>query len=206
METLGAWLGVWTPPREAEVPPVPWRRIAIGGAALLVVAGVAAALLVPRISDTKQDARERDRRAAAERRADLLATVDREQAPRTGRGPRDRGRVRERAALLGAAEAAIATDARTRTDRRIRGVDCEAFPRTSPPVVPVEQLSQRAAAYQCVAVTARFEQGDERREGIIGIPFRLVVRFAEGRYAWCRVVPLGDRDRLTHQLPEACRL
>src|SRR3712207_7944463 len=24
-EVLGAWLRLWTPPREVEVPPVPWR-------------------------------------------------------------------------------------------------------------------------------------------------------------------------------------
>src|SRR4051812_20957085 len=29
-ETLGAWLHVWTPHRDAEVPPVPWRTITIG--------------------------------------------------------------------------------------------------------------------------------------------------------------------------------
>lgn len=206
METLGAWLGVWTPPREAEVPPVPWRKIVIGGAVLVVVLGVAAALIVPRVTDTKEQARERERRAASERRAEFLAMVDREQAPRTGRGPLDRGRVRERAALLAAAETAIADDARRRTDREIRGTECEPFPRSLRRADPVEQLSRRAAAYDCVAVTARFRQGDERREGLIGIPFRLVVRFADGRYAWCRIVPLGDRDRLTHPLPDACRL
>ena len=59
------------------------------------------------------------------------------------------------------------------------------------------------ARYQCVAVTSRFGEGDQR--GVIGIPFRLVADFAAGRYAFCRVVPLSDRDRLTHPLPRACR-
>jgi hypothetical protein len=41
---------------------------------------------------------------------------------------------------------------------------------------------------------------------VIGIPFRLVADFDRGRYAFCRVVPLSDRDRLAHPLPDACRL
>ena len=212
LEILGAWLGVWTPPRGAEVPPVPWRAVAAGAAALVVALGVGAALLIPQLSEDRRERGERERRIAAERHAEQLATADREQAPRTGRGTPDplgapeARRTEARSALLAAAQAAIGTDAGRRTDRTIRGVDCEAFPRTLRRVVPVEELERPAGAYQCVAVTARFEQGDERREGIIGMPFRLVVRFKEGRYAWCRVVPLSDRDRLTHPLPAACRL
>jgi hypothetical protein len=38
---LGAWLGVWTPPREADVPPIPWRKVALGAAAVAVAAGLA---------------------------------------------------------------------------------------------------------------------------------------------------------------------
>jgi len=49
-------------------------------------------------------------------------------------------------------------------------------------------------------VTARFDTG------AIGVPFRLVARFRHGRYAFCEIVPLGDRDRLSHPLPDACRL
>jgi hypothetical protein len=43
------------------------------------------------------------------------------------------------------------------------------------------------------------------QEGVIGIPFRLVAEFTRGRYAFCRVVPLSDQDRLSHPLPDACR-
>jgi hypothetical protein len=87
----------------------------------------------------------------------------------------------------------------------VRGLDCEPFPRGSAPRPPERDLGRRAAVYQCVAVTSRFGQGTEQ-EGVIGIPFRLVADFARGRYAFCRVVPLSDRDRLTHPLPDACRL
>jgi hypothetical protein len=212
LEILGAWLGLWTPPRGADVPPVPWRAVAAGAVLLAVAAGAAVALLVPSVRDDRERAAERERTAAAERHARALATADREQRPRTGRGPADPGagaararRLRARGALVASAHEALEADAGTRRAGRIRGLDCEPFPRGSAPRAPAGDLSRRAAVYQCVAVTSRFGEGSEQ-EGVIGIPFRLVTRFASGRYAFCRVVPLSDRDRLTHPLPAACRL
>jgi hypothetical protein len=215
LEVLGAWLGIWTPPRGADVPPVPRRKLIAGAAVLLALIGAAAAIALPRLADDREDARQRERRAAAQRHAAFLATVDREQAPRRGRGRPDPGRGasparrREaRAALLAAAESGIAGDARRRRTRRdVRGVDCEPFPRSLSDTDPVAELTRRAAAYDCVAVTARFGgEGVPGGEGIIGIPFRLVAHFDRGTYAWCRIVPLGDRDRIAHPLPSACRL
>ena len=111
-----------------------------------------------------------------------------------------------RTALLAAAQEALQADAATRRAGRIRGLDCEPFPRGSAET-PARRAtsSRRSAAYQCVAVTSRFGEGSGQ-EGVIGIPFRLVARFARGSYAFCRIVPLSDRDRLTHPLPAACRL
>ena len=211
LEVLGAWLGVWTPPRGAAVPPVPWRAIAVAGAVLGVALLVGAALLVPSIVGTRERADERAREAAQRRHAQALETADREQRPRTGRGAIDPGaeasdtrRLRARTALLTIAQVGLREDAAGRGAGRIQGLDCEPFPRGSAPRPPVEDLSVKRAQYQCVAVTSRFGEGDQR--GVIGIPSRLVADFAAGRYAFCRVVPLSDRDRLAHQLPDACRL
>ena len=214
LEVLGAWLGIWTPPRGAAVPPVPRRKLIAGGALLLALLGAAAAFALPRLAEDREAARERERRAAAERHARFLVTVDREQAPRRGRGTADPGagapparRAEARRALMAAAETGIAQDARRRTRRDVRGVDCEPFPRSLTRIDPAAELRRRAAAYDCVAVTARFGgEGVPGGEGIIGIPFRLVVRFDGGALAWCRIVPLGDRDRISHPLPDACRL
>ena len=210
-EVLGAWLGVWTPPRGAVVPPVPWRPIAIAGALLAAALLVAAVLLVPGILDQRERAGERAREAAQRRHAAALATAEREQRPRTGRGTADPGagapaarRAHVRATLLAEAREALQADAAIRGAGKVRGVECEPFPRGSAPRPPVRDLGSRAATYQCVAVTSRFGQGTEQ-EGVIGIPFRLVADFARGRYAFCRVVPLSDRDRLTHPLPAACK-
>ena len=213
-EILGAWLGMWTPPRDTVVPPVPWRAIGVGTVVLLVVLGTAAAIVIPRVDDERQAASWRSQRAEAERHAAFLTTVDREQRAHRGRGRRDPGvgaavarRTEVRTALVSWAESGIADDARGRTRKRIRGVDCEPFPRSSGQVEPAKELSRPAAAYQCVAVTSRFGgRSLAGGRGIIGIPFRLNVRFDTGRFAWCRIAPLSDRDRLTHPLPPACRL
>ena len=59
LEIIGAWLHVWVPPRDVDVPPVPWRKLAHrlrrrrAGRS-----GIALAIMIPRIDDT------RSRRAA----------------------------------------------------------------------------------------------------------------------------------------------
>jgi hypothetical protein len=210
-EVVGAWLGWWTPPRGAVVPPVPWRRIVIAAVVLVAVLGTAGAIVIPDVVENRREAADRERRAEAARHAAFLASVDREQRPRHGRGERDPGppapesrRLDARSALLVTAEADIARDARRRTRKRIDGVECEPFPRSLDEVEPAAQLARPAASYQCVAVTSRFGNAADR--GIIGMPFRLIVHFDRGRFSFCRIVPLGDRDRLSHPLPDACRL
>jgi hypothetical protein len=179
------------------------------------------------VSENRDAARERAERAAAARHTAFLASVDREQSPRHGqaqpdpaarngtaagsddgtaarddRGAAPRDRIAVRTQLLDAARARVEADAKTRTAKSVRGVECEPFPRRLDALPPVSDLARPAAAYDCVAVTARLPGG----EGIIGISFRLVAHFDRGTFAWCRVIPLGDRDRLSHPLPGACRL
>ena len=191
-EVLGAWLRLWTPPREAVVPPVPWRKVAVGGALVLAAAVVAVVALLN--AESGRDAAERRAaRAAVQRHAAFLASVDRRQAAHRGRGPADADSVPTRRALLAAAQVDISAGADD------RDVDCEPFPRTLDTTPPVEDLARPAAAYDCLAVQSRFDTG------AIGTPFRLVVHFDTGRFAWCEIIPLGDRDRLSHRLPRACR-
>jgi hypothetical protein len=203
-EVLGAWLGLWTPPRGVVVPPPPWRRLAVGAAVLLLVAIVLAVIVLPQIGQQDGAAQER---AAERQHVAFLESVDREQRPRDGRGRPDprasapAERIRARAALLAGARSRIARDARSRSPRRVRGVDCERFPRALDTSPPTRDLALTWAAYDCVAVTSRLAGG----QGIMGMPFRLLIDFARGRFAWCRVVPLGDQDRLAHPLPRACR-
>jgi hypothetical protein len=189
LQLMSAWLGLWTPPRDVDVPPAPWRALVAGATVLVLAVGVAAALLLPRLAEKRAAQRERESRAAAQRHREFLATVDREQRPRHARGraehaalPRAR-RVAARRALLAAAETGILRDARGRAERPIRGVECSPFPRTLDEVLPTADLTRRAATFDCIAVTSRFGSAGGQ-DGIIGMPFRLLVDFRRGRYAF----------------------
>ena len=197
-EILGAWLRLWTPPREVVVPPVPWRKVAVGGVLLLVAAAVGIVALLNTESD-RDAAERRAARATAARHEAFLADVERRQAPQRGRGPAGADRVSTRRALLAAAQVPIEAAAAERSPKPVRGVNCEPFPHSLDTTPPTDDLARPAAAYDCVAVTSRFATG------IIGAPYRLVVHFDTGRFAFCEIVPLGDRDRLSHPLPDACR-
>src|SRR5687768_13040313 len=152
-ETLGAWLHIWTPPRDVDVPPVPWRKLLLYGLpALAVVVGVTW-ILVDDETDTKRE------REAAERREELrLAGVERrrlvaDQALRTGRvGPAERPELVERLEELVLADSARrfrSGDLR----RRVRRVDCEPFPRTEPRRRAEFDPSRRSGRYHCIGVT-----------------------------------------------------
>src|SRR5215207_5587106 len=121
-ETVGAWLKLWTPPRDVEVPPVPVRGLAIGGAVLLVLLVGAAALIVPAVESSKERAAAADAREAAQRRAANRRATIAEQRPRRldlsslrpSSGAPAAQRIAARTALLERAESAISDDARER--------------------------------------------------------------------------------------------
>jgi hypothetical protein len=217
LETLGAWLGVWTPPRDVEVPPVPWGAVGVGAALLAVVAGAFLALGAPAI-DTRKDEAARERERALETaRAERVAAQRVEQRPRTGRGsadPRGAGRVerlRARRALAEAGRAAVTRDARARTasgelERAVRDTVCVRFPRNPRAVAPADALGLRRGAYDCLARTAAIDGG----RGTLGYPYRLLVDFAAGRFALCRIAPppsekAAPDPRRAVELPAACR-
>lgn len=173
---------------------------------------VIAVLVLPDMARDRAHERERQRRAEIAHHVAFLASVDRTQTPQHGRGDPDPGpsapdqtRSAARAAQVSAARSGIGSDAANASDKPIRDVACEPFPRDADTVNPVDDLTRAAAAYDCIAVTARFGSSATGR-GLLGIPFRLIVNFRNGTFAWCQIVPLGDRDRLTHPLPAACRL
>lgn len=64
--TLGAWLRIWTPPRDVEVPPPPRPLTLAAIAAALVGVGLVFALVVlPAIDDARERTAAADRREAA---------------------------------------------------------------------------------------------------------------------------------------------
>ena len=199
IEIVGAWLGVWTPPRDAEIPPVPWRKLAIGTAVLLVAGGAAAAVIVPRVDEGKERTAAVEQRGLDERRAARRERIRREQVPRTG----TLAASDSRGDVLAAIETAIGTDARERFNPRAR-------PATCAPAPGVDEGAGRVA-YDCVSAVRDIVGGrDEGVRGVLAIPFRAVVDYDRRRYAFCKVnPPPGEQvipdPRELIQLPRACR-
>jgi len=183
-EILGAWLKVWTPPRDVEVPPVPRRAVALlaVGCVALVVAGVL--LVVPAIDRAKQ------RGAASEQRTQAASTraerarlrfdqrLHSARAPSVPRLYAAGRRAAARSELLRRARQSVERDARARVsagefDVPVREVRCRPRPGG---VAPRVRLS-------CFAVTTQTAQA------AVGQPFLVAGSLRDGRYAWCHINP-----------------
>jgi hypothetical protein len=201
LETLGAWLGLWTPPRDVVVPPVPWRKVAVGVALLAVAAAAVAVFVAPAIDDAKtersaREQRELDARAAA-RRERIIAM----QQPRSGRAAADASR----AAVVAETATAIGRDARERFSPKAETATCE--------VAADVDAAARRVAYDCLSPTSEIvgAGAQEGARGQLGYPYRAIVDFETGRYTFCRINPVpgekGIKDPgATIGLPRACLL
>ena len=205
-EILGAWLRVWTPPRDVEIPS---PRIAIVAAVVVVGAGTVAVvtLVAPAIDRAKdRDAARAAQatsafRAAEEKRLAIQQRARHGRAVAVGRmwaGGRRDGAM---AALVASAQTNIARDARARVaarelSGRIRRVSC----------TPRERDRGERVHLECVAVT-----GEHRHRGILaqtGHPFLVGASLRSGRYAWCKDNP-GSAEgtygkSVQVRLPAAC--
>jgi len=199
LEILGAWLGLWTPPRDVEIPPVPWRKVGYAALALAGVIAVIALVVAPAIDDAKDEASARDRAERAEQVAARRARLVKLQQPRFGRAPADAPRT----AMLERLQEAIGRDARARFSPNAGTATCE-------PAPGVDESAARVA-YDCLSATSEIRGGGAQAgaRGQLGYPYRAIVDFAAGRYAFCRTNPvpsegaLGD-PRKVIRLPKAC--
>jgi hypothetical protein len=165
-------------------------RVALG---LLPFAVVALVLLLgPGIDESK------DRRAAAERerRAELTAErvqrIEAEQRPRFRRGAPAGRDVAARSALVAALPATIQADARARVaagdlEGPIRSVECEPYPRSADGGGAHLDPSQPTGRYSCLAVTREVPRTETNEGALIGHPYRAMIDFDTGRYAFCKV-------------------
>jgi hypothetical protein len=223
--TVGAWLKVWTPPRDVEVAPPPSRRtLAIAAAVLVVVVGGAAALIVPAIDAGKErDAAAQAREDAARRAASRRETI-REQRPRTleaaalqpAAGAPDAQVVAAREALLRRAERAISEDARARADAgelegNPQGTQCEPYPKRADRADwPDRDLAAARGVFDCLVFVRAVPKTETSIGGQVGYPFRAVIDFDRFSVTWCKTNPVpGERvvpdPRTVLQLPKACR-
>jgi hypothetical protein len=220
LETVGAWLRIWTPPRDVEVPPVP-RRALLGVVAGVVAVGVAIAVLVaPQIDDSKQRADALERAAEKARRDAAVRRATENQRPtavslaalRPPAGSSAAERLVARGALLSEVEKRITADAKARAAagelRRPSGpTTCRPKPGT--PAADTD-LTVRRGVYNCDTVVREIVETETNQAGSLTYPFRAVIDFATYRVAWCRTSPVpGERvvpdPRRVVELPAACR-
>jgi hypothetical protein len=223
-ETVGAWLRVWTAPRDVEVPPVPVRGLLVGAAILVVLLAGAAALIVPAIDDSKERSAAAEAREAAQRREASRRETIAEQRPRTldaaalrpGAGAPAQERLAAREALLRRTEAAISGDARARAkagelEGRPQGTQCEPYPKRSDRADwPDRDLGATRGVYDCLVFVRAIGSTETNVGGQLGYPFRAVLDFERSRAVWCKTNPVpGERvvpdPRTVLELPKACR-
>ena len=68
-------------------------------------------------------------------------------------------------------------------------MECERFPRADGAPAPERDPTVRRGRYSCLAVTTRFEGGS------LGHPYRALIDFTTGRYAYCKITGRPDLAR-----------
>ena len=96
-------------------------------------------------------------------------------------------------------------------DGKIRGASCHPFPTTEGRRAAEQDAATRAGRYDCVAYTSKFEAppiGGQKRTGLFGYPYWLVVDYRAAKLVWCKVTPRageGGRSLAFVPVPAPCR-
>jgi hypothetical protein len=203
-EILGAWLRIWTPPRDVDIPPVPRRALAVVTVLCAAALVVGLTVIAPAIDRSKQRAAAQAARddAAFERGERARLTLD--QRPRTARAPQAarlhaaRRDAQARAALLAHVRAQIMRDVRARVaagtlEGTVRSVRCR---------YRAGESGRQRVHLACLAVTT------ETAAIRVGQPFVVAGSLRDGRYAWCHENPLpaegASGTSIAVPLPAAC--
>ena len=188
-----------------EIPGHYWRRLSprgrltakILGAAVLAAAAVGLVLAIPAIDGGKRERAAAEQRADAQRRADRTAALQAEQRVLRGtgtpaRGLEGAGALAARRALAGELMLAVEADAKARVEAgefsgTIRDVQCERYPRSAGIDDPAAALDRPTGRYACLAVTSVVPRTDFNESSSIGYPYRALVDFPAGTFAYCKV-------------------
>jgi hypothetical protein len=189
----------------------PAARVAL---ALLPVVGIGLALLLgPGIDQAKDERAQAERERLAQIRAERIEHLKAEQRPRTGRGAPAGENLARRAALVAALPGVVATDARKRVaagalDGPIRSVKCEPYPRSVAGGGAHQDPSLATGRYSCLAVTQTVAASERNEAAAIGHPYRAMIDFDTGRYAFCKVSGRPGEGSIGQQafvpVPAAC--
>lgn len=175
------------------------RKIVLAAAALLVAAGVVAAIVFgPRIAESNRERAAEQRRAEQRAREAERRRLAAEQRPRTGRLA-----VGGAAAAIAGVERAVTRDARARNATgelatQVRRTDCHTLGRDAGRLV-----------LACTAVTSEVKTSDVSRGLVVGYPFRAAVAPDTGRYGLCKTSGRPGEGSLVRgrpqvELPRVC--
>jgi hypothetical protein len=195
------------------------RLAAAAGALLLVLAVVAAAVVVPGMRSDERDRQAQDEQRAASANAELKTRYQREARPVRGTGPAAAGRQGEaaltaRRELVAGLQAAVLADARARAQRgeldgRYSATTCYGYPKRLDAPPPAEDIARATDIVECLAVSREVPRDARTTSGsLIGQPYRALVDFAHGRYAFCKIVQqpgeLSIQRDPVMKVPRAC--
>ncbi len=182
-EIVGAWLHVWTPPKGLEVPPVPWRRLAVWAVVGSVVLGVASAIAIPGIEAGKsRGAADRARAASAAEAAERARLrVDQRVHVAT---------VSPGADLVRRLEAVITTDAQARA--RAKTITGPVLSTKCTPTGAAVSAFPDSRVYKCFVKTETAVPGQDGEVLATGYPFVATIYSKERRLAWCKQNPHAD--------------
>lgn len=201
----------------------PRRRLSRGAIAAIVLvlaAAIAGAVLVTK--PTRRDARAEAARQRAQQAASEAAEVRRlriDVRPVRGAGPPRRAgedALTHRHELVLAAERLVTRDARARVRAGtirgpVAGTQCLPYPTTSARRDAEADPSATVGRYECVAYRNTFEAPEvngQRRTGVLGTPFWVVIDYRTSRLVWCKVTPRageGGKSLASVPVPEPCR-
>ena len=150
-------------------------------------------------------------RAEREHDAQRVAELQAELRLREGRGPAARGLTGAQAIEARQALAAqLADDVRADAVSRVQAgeftqsvsrVECERFPRRANNTDPALDPRQPTGRYACLAITADAPPSETQNPSSIGYPYRALVHFGSGRYAFCKISGRPGEGGLTGELP-----
>jgi hypothetical protein len=194
-----------------KIPPRGRRPAAFAAALLLAAAVVALVLSIPAITESKDDRAATEARTDQARREQRAAELQAQARVRDGSGTAARGlsgpeAVAAHVALVDELNAAVLDDAHRRMStgeltQTVERVECERYPRAVGNRDPALDPSSRSARYACLAVTADAPRTDTQNPSSVGYPYRALVEFESGRYAFCRIAGKPGEGALSTELP-----
>jgi hypothetical protein len=184
------------------------KEIAIGA---LVLVAIAIAIGIPALVAAKHRHDAAAARASARAQAARIAQLRAEIRTVGGRGTPARGlhgaaAVSARHALVADLAAAITADAAKRLKtgeftEPVHSVQCSRFPPAPGVQDPAANLALHRARYACLAVTASFNRGASSIGGSIGYPYRALLHFGSGAFAFCKISGRPGEQSITSTIP-----